>query len=106
MVNLAKPRKVDESKNLLRKATKNSRKWELKTSFAEILTDFENIVCTDSLQVQSDNQLTSNAVRQLLSSLQSLLNQKNEVSQGEFEFVFVPIVMNFRINVPTVNLTK
>ena len=79
MVNLAKPRKVDESKNLLKKATKSNRKLELKTSFPEILADFENAVWSGDLLHQSDNQVTSNAVRQLLSSLQSLLNRKVQV---------------------------
>lgn len=80
MVNLAKPRKVDESKSLLKRAAKNSRKLELKSTFSDILTEFESIVCDNGNLNQADHHVTSNAVRQMLSSLQSLLNKKSQVS--------------------------
>lgn len=79
MVNLPKPRKVDESKNLLRKATKTKPQVQVKATLPEILANFEASVCAnDGLLYLSDNHATSNAIRQLLSSLQALL-KRNEV---------------------------
>lgn len=78
MINLAKPRKVDESKNRLLKFKRDSKKIELKTEFPDILKHFESIIIGNNSRV-ADNQITSNAIRQLLSSLQSLLNRRESI---------------------------
>ncbi|KAJ6223493.1 hypothetical protein RDWZM_002038 [Blomia tropicalis] len=82
MINLAKPRKVDESKNRLLKFKRDSKKIELKTEFPDILKHFESIIIGNNSRV-ADNQITSNAIRQLLSSLQSLLNRRESIQSKE-----------------------
>lgn len=83
MVNLTKPRKVNESKSQLKRAAKSTGRLEVGSSFSEILLTFETTVCSDGKVRQSDNQIVSNAVRQLLSSLQSLIKRKAEVRRVE-----------------------
>lgn len=74
MVNLPKPRKVDNSKSLLKFSKKNAQKFKIDSNLDEILGTFLNRF-QDRQFGENENQEISISIRQLLSSLQSHYNR-------------------------------
>ena len=77
MVNLPKSRKVTEKKNLIKLTNKGSKKIELQTNLEDVLLVFLQIFSGDRPVWEKQNHEISIAIRQLLSSLKSLLGKRS-----------------------------